>query len=70
MLATGQWITYGTRPLAALLAGASGTWLGLWNTFALGILALVPPFLVLLALSSRTLHHVPRRPTRPQAAAG
>ncbi|MCC2280555.1 MFS transporter [Streptomyces sp. ET3-23] len=29
MLATGQWITYGTRPLAALLAGAAGTWLGL-----------------------------------------
>ncbi|MGK5543546.1 MFS transporter [Streptomyces sp. URMC 127] len=59
MLATGQWITYGTRPLAALLAGASGTWLGLWNTLALGTAALAIPFLVLLASSIRTLHHVP-----------
>lgn len=59
MLATGQWITYGTRPLAALLAGASGTWLGLWNTLALGTLALALPFLVLFASSVRTLRHVP-----------
>ncbi|MFQ6196091.1 MFS transporter [Streptomyces sp. NPDC000405] len=59
MLATGQWVTYGTRPLAALLAGASGTWLGLWNTLALGTAALVLPFLVLLASTIRTLHHVP-----------
>ncbi|MEU1307867.1 MFS transporter [Streptomyces cinnamoneus] len=66
MLATGQWITYGTRPLAALLAGASGTWLGLWTTLALGTAALALPFLVLLASSIRTLHHVPGAPPVPR----
>ncbi|MFI0912444.1 MFS transporter [Streptomyces abikoensis] len=65
MLATGQWITYGTRPLAALLAGASGTWLGLWNTLALGTVALAAPFLVLLTSSIRSLHHVPAAPPVP-----
>ncbi|MDT0448376.1 MFS transporter [Streptomyces hesseae] len=63
MLATGQWITYGTRPLAALLAGATGTWLGLWNTLALGTAALTLPFLVLHTSSTRTLHHAPATPT-------
>ncbi|MCA6090988.1 MFS transporter [Streptomyces sp. SCA3-4] len=62
MLATGQWITYGTRPLAALLAGAAGTWLGLWNSLALGTLALTTPFLVLLASSLRTMRQTPARP--------
>ncbi|MFI9237065.1 hypothetical protein [Streptomyces sp. NPDC053079] len=57
MLATGQWITYG-----ALLAGASGTWLGLWNTLALGTLALTTPFLVLFSSSLRTLHQTPAAP--------
>ncbi|MEV4436654.1 MFS transporter [Streptomyces sp. NPDC049585] len=66
MLATGQWITYGTRPLAALLAGAAGTWLGLWNTLALGTAALVLPFLVLLASSLRTMHQAPA-PAAPPA---
>ncbi|WP_116211654.1 MFS transporter [Streptomyces olivoreticuli] len=66
MLATGQWITYGTRPLAALLAGATGTWLGLWNALALGTTALALPFLVLLASSIRTMHHVPGAPPAPR----
>ncbi|CAM5313441.1 MFS transporter [Streptomyces abikoensis] len=66
MLATGQWITYGTRPLAALLAGAAGTWLGLWNTLALGTAALTAPFLVLFASSIRSLHHVPGAPSAPR----
>ncbi|MEU2854589.1 MFS transporter, partial [Streptomyces syringium] len=59
MLATGQWITYGTRPLAALAAGAAGTWIGVWNTLALGTAALTIPFVVLFASSMRTMHHVP-----------
>lgn len=62
MLATGQWITYGTRPPAALLAGASGTWLGLWNTLALGTLALTTPFLLLLASTLRAMHQTPVTP--------
>ncbi|MGW1194434.1 MFS transporter [Streptomyces sp. NPDC002536] len=66
MLATGQWITYGTRPLAALLAGAAGTWLGLWTTLALGTAALAIPFLVLLASSIRTMHHIPSPASAPR----
>lgn len=66
MLATGQWITYGTRPLAALLAGAASTWLGLWNTLALGTLALTIPFLVLFSSTIRTMHEVPISPVTPQ----
>ncbi|MHA7956351.1 MFS transporter [Streptomyces sp. L500] len=66
MLATGQWITYGTRPLAALLAGAAGTWLGLRNTLVLGTLALTIPFLVLVSSSIRTMHQVPASPATAQ----
>ncbi|MEU1312761.1 hypothetical protein ABZ419_28255 [Streptomyces cinnamoneus] len=68
MLATSQWITYGTRPLAALLAGAAGTWLGLWNSLALGTAALILPFLLLSASSIRSMHHVPGAPpaSRPR----
>ncbi|MFF7725673.1 MFS transporter [Streptomyces sp. NPDC008001] len=69
MLATGQWITYGTRPLAALLAGAAGAWLGLWNTLAIGTAALAIPFLVLLASSIRTLHRVPGASSVPRPPA-
>lgn len=54
--ATSRWVIYGSRPLAALLAGACGTWLGLWNALALGTLALAVPFPVLFASSVRTLH--------------
>ncbi|MGI5526860.1 MFS transporter [Streptomyces syringium] len=62
MMATGQWITFGSRPLAALLAGACGTLLGLWNTLALGTLALALPFLVLAASPLRSMHEVPTAP--------
>ncbi|MFF4361655.1 hypothetical protein [Streptomyces sp. NPDC001604] len=37
--------------MAALLAGAVGTWLGLWNGLAVGTLALAVPFLVLRSSS-------------------
>ncbi|MER5780252.1 MFS transporter [Streptomyces mobaraensis] len=69
MLATGQWITYGTRPLAALLAGACGTWIGVWNTLAIGAALLSLPFLLLLTSSIRTMHQAPTAPplrTRPE----
>ncbi len=51
MLATSRWVVYGSQPVAALLAGAAGTWLGLWNGLAVGTLALVIPFLVLRSSS-------------------
>ncbi|GHF53172.1 MFS transporter [Streptomyces mashuensis] len=47
MLATSRWAVYGSQPVAALLAGAAGTWLGLWNGLAIGTLALAVPLLVL-----------------------
>ncbi|WP_058042966.1 MFS transporter [Streptomyces roseifaciens] len=62
MMATGQWITFGSRPLAALLAGASGTWIGLRPTLTLGTLALTIPFLVLFTSSLRSMHEVPTAP--------
>ncbi|MFI9248748.1 MFS transporter [Streptomyces sp. NPDC053069] len=51
MLATSRWVVYGSQPVAALLAGAVGTWLGLWNGLAVGTLALAVPFLVLRSSS-------------------
>ncbi|MHA7957838.1 MFS transporter [Streptomyces sp. L500] len=47
MLATSWWVVYGSQPVAALLAGAIGTWYGLWDGLALGADALAVPFLVL-----------------------
>ncbi|MGK5548875.1 MFS transporter [Streptomyces sp. URMC 127] len=47
MLATSRWVVYGSQPVAALLAGAAGTWLGLWNGLAAGTVALAAPFVVL-----------------------
>ncbi|MFI9203034.1 MFS transporter [Streptomyces sp. NPDC053048] len=51
MLATSRWVVYGSQPVAALLAGAVGTWLGLWNGLVIGTLALAVPFLVLRSSS-------------------
>ncbi|MFI1259033.1 hypothetical protein ACH4U6_35450 [Streptomyces netropsis] len=54
MLATSRWVAYGSQPAAVLLAGAVGTWLGLWNGMAIGTLALALPLLV---LRSSSLQH-------------
>ncbi|MFD7235309.1 MFS transporter [Streptomyces syringium] len=65
MLATSRWVVYGSQPVAALLAGAVGTWLGLWNGLAIGTLALAVPLLVLRFSS---LPDVPQGTAAPEEA--
>ncbi|MEV4431890.1 MFS transporter [Streptomyces sp. NPDC049585] len=65
MLATSRWVVYGSQPVAALLAGTAGTWLGLWNGLAVGTLALAVPFLVLRSSSPADM---PRGTTVPEQA--
>ncbi|MEU7136089.1 MFS transporter [Streptomyces sp. NPDC046261] len=65
MLATSRWVVYGSQPVAALLAGAVGTWLGLWNGLAVGTLALAVPFLV---LRSSSFPGVPQGTAAPEKA--
>ncbi|MDF3289897.1 MFS transporter [Streptomyces silvisoli] len=65
MLATSRWVVYGSQPVAALLAGAAGTWLGLWNGLAIGTLALAIPLLV---LRSASLPGVPQGFAVPEEA--
>lgn len=65
MLATSRWVVYGSQPVAALLAGAVGTWLGLWNGLAVGTLALAIPLLV---LRSSSLPGAPEGTAAPEEA--
>ncbi|MCA6091324.1 MFS transporter [Streptomyces sp. SCA3-4] len=65
MLATSRWVVYGSQPVAALLAGALGTWLGLWNALAIGTVALAVPLLV---LRSSSLPGVPQGTAAPEKA--
>ncbi|MGW2695686.1 MFS transporter [Streptomyces sp. NPDC001296] len=55
MQATGQWTAFGLRPFAALLAGYSGTALGLRTTLALGACLLILPPLRLALTPIRAL---------------
>ncbi|MGC5006389.1 MFS transporter [Streptomyces sp. NBC_01762] len=55
MQATGQWTAFGLRPFAALLAGYTGTTLGLHTTLSLGACLLVLPPLRLALTPIRTL---------------
>ncbi|MEE4495097.1 MULTISPECIES: MFS transporter [unclassified Streptomyces] len=60
MQATGQFTAFGLRPVATLLAGASGTVLGLRPTLAIGTVLLILPALRLAGTpvrSLRTLTH-------------
>ncbi|MEV5379367.1 MFS transporter [Streptomyces nondiastaticus] len=73
MLATSRWVVYGSQPPAALLAGAAGTWLGLWNGLTVGTVALAIPFLVLRSSSlaalprgTAVLQEAHRASARPQ----
>jgi MFS family permease len=59
MQATGTFIAFGLRPVATLLAGASGTLLGLRPTLAIGALLLTLPALRLAATPVRSLRALP-----------
>lgn len=54
--ATGTWLAFGLRPLAAFLAGVLGTFVGL--RFALGVITLLlcAPFVILWRSPARGLH--------------
>ncbi|MFD3480492.1 hypothetical protein [Streptomyces sp. NPDC058695] len=47
MQAVSTWLTSGARPVAALLAGGRGTWLGVHPSLIGGALLLVVPVAVL-----------------------
>ncbi|MDT0449352.1 MFS transporter [Streptomyces hesseae] len=70
MLATSRWVIYGSQPVAALLAGAVGTWLGLWNGLAVGTLALAVPFLVLRSSSLPEVPEMPEGTAAPKKPVG
>ncbi|MFE7331558.1 MFS transporter [Streptomyces sp. NPDC057565] len=53
------WLTALSRPMAALVAGALGTWIGLRPTLAAGAALLIVPFLVLYRSPLRTLGQIP-----------
>ncbi|MCW2917180.1 MAG: transporter [Actinomycetia bacterium] len=59
MNATGRWLSWGSAPLGALLAGTLGTALGLHTTLVIFVVALVSPALMLWLSPLRTLREVP-----------
>ncbi|MEU9396122.1 MFS transporter [Streptomyces sp. NPDC048324] len=56
---TGAWLAFGLRPVAALLAGALGTLIGLRPTLTVITCLLTTPFLVLWCSPVRSLRKVP-----------
>ncbi|MGO4636109.1 hypothetical protein AB4225_35105 [Streptomyces sp. 2RAF24] len=62
MQAVSTWLTSGARPVAALLAGALGTWLGVRPALTAGTLLLLVPLVVLARSSIRALQQMPNSP--------
>ncbi|WP_245970260.1 hypothetical protein [Streptomyces rishiriensis] len=56
------WLTSGARPVAALLAGALGTWLGVRPALTAGTLLPLVPFVVLARSPIRALRQMPDPP--------
>ncbi|MFE7161007.1 MFS transporter [Streptomyces sp. NPDC057636] len=65
MQAVSTWLTSGARPVAALLAGGFGTWLGVRPTLIGGALLLVVPVAVLACSPLRGLRLMPTPPPDP-----
>ncbi|MFA3837957.1 MFS transporter [Streptomyces aureus] len=65
MQAVSTWLTSGARPVAALLAGGFGTWLGVRPTLIGGALLLVVPVAVLACSPLRGLRLMPAPPPDP-----
>lgn len=59
MQAVSTWLTSGARPVAVLLAGGLGTWIGVRPTLAFGSCLLVVPFAVLARSPVRSLRKMP-----------
>ncbi|MEU5839753.1 MFS transporter [Streptomyces diacarni] len=65
MQAASTWLTSSSRPLAALLAGALGTWLGVRPTLGIGACLLLIPLAVFARSSLRALREMPDPTPRP-----
>ncbi|MFI9210305.1 MFS transporter [Streptomyces sp. NPDC053253] len=59
MQAVSTWLTSGARPVAALLAGGLGTWIGVRPALAVGTFLLFVPLVVLAGSPVRTLQQMP-----------
>ncbi|MFI6689364.1 MFS transporter [Streptomyces sp. NPDC050485] len=59
MQAVSTWLTGGSRPLAAAVAGVLGTWLGLRTTLTIGALLLIVPVAVFARSPLRTVRTLP-----------
>ncbi|MEU9304082.1 MFS transporter [Streptomyces sp. NPDC048269] len=70
MQAVSTWLTAGSRPLAAVIAGGIGSRFGVRTALAVGALALVVPCAVLHFSPVRTLRAMPARPPVPRAHSG
>jgi hypothetical protein len=62
MQAVSTWLTSGARPVAALLAGGLGTWIGVRPTLVAGTCLLVVPLVVLHRSPLRSLLDMPGSP--------
>ncbi|MFE5596228.1 MFS transporter [Streptomyces sp. NPDC056549] len=76
MQAVSTWLTYGARPVAALLAGGLGTWIGVRASLTVGAALLLVPFLILASSPLRALRQMPdppgpaTAPVQPQPRTG
>lgn len=68
MQAVSTWLTSGARPVAALLAGGLGTWIGVRPTLTAGTILLLVPLIVLARSPLRALRHMPDQPPVPRTA--
>ncbi|MFG2836054.1 hypothetical protein [Streptomyces zaomyceticus] len=67
MQAVSTWLTAGARPVAALLAGGLGTWIGVRPTLTVGTFLLLVPLVVLAHSPLRALRHMPdQQPAAPR----
>ncbi|MFD4210845.1 MFS transporter, partial [Micromonospora tulbaghiae] len=69
MQAVSTWLTSGARPVAALLAGGLGTWIGVRPTLTAGTLLLFVPLVLLGRSPLRALRQMPDPPTAAQPPA-
>ncbi|PCG87205.1 MFS transporter [Streptomyces sp. WZ.A104] len=65
MQSVSTWLTAGARPVAALLAGGLGTWIGVRPTLTAGTFLLLVPLGVLARSPLRALRHMPGSPPAP-----
>lgn len=69
MQAVSTWLTSGARPVAALLAGGLGTWIGVRPALTAGTFLLLVPLLVFASSPLRALRQMPDPPAPPGPAA-